>query len=62
MSIKERVEEGMREVGVLMVAFAPLDALMKPGGPTPWGLMASFGLLGVLLFCGALVMEWRRWR
>lgn len=60
MSIKERLEEGMREVGVLLIAFAPLDAFMKPGEPTPWGILVFFVVAGILLFWLALVLEWRR--
>ena len=62
MSIKERVEKGMREVGVLLIAFAPLDAFMKSGEPTPWGTLVFFVVAGILLFWLALVLEWRRTR
>jgi len=53
---------GCREVGVLLVAFGPLEAALKStagseAGNNPAGLM--FFAIGICLFVTALLMEWR---
>jgi hypothetical protein len=56
-----RVIEGMREVGILLIAFAPLDVALNPGsGRRALGVLLFFGGLGLLLFIGALALEWRQ--
>lgn len=47
----------MREVGVLFVAFAPLDAFGWTDAPFRWPVMLTFLFAGVLLLGGALAME-----
>lgn len=50
----------MREIGTLLMAFAPLDAAVSEGRlPTLWFLLLFLGL-GASFFIGALVMERRR--
>jgi hypothetical protein len=56
----ERILEGMREIGVLLFAFAPLDAALQPRDISGVaGFLAVFLGSGALLFFGALVIEWR---
>jgi len=55
----ERVVEAMREVGVLLIAFAPLDAAFS-GGPGALRLAVAFFVVGLILFAGAVVLEGRR--
>ena len=48
----------MREVGTLLIAFAPLDvALQTSRGSIR--VLAFFLGLGLLLFAGSLLLEWR---
>ena len=59
--LAERVQEGMREVGVLFLAFAPLDVALSPEPVRDSvGVLLLFVSLGALFFGGALVFEWRR--
>ncbi len=52
----------MREVGTLLIAFAPLDVALSEGRiPTLWFLLIFLGL-GASLFVGALVLERERSR
>jgi hypothetical protein len=48
----------MREIGVLLVAFAPLDAVLVEGGAARANLLL-FLLLGAFLFLAAVAIEWR---
>jgi len=58
----ERVEDAMREIGTLLIAFAPLDAALSPGPmPTAAFLLLFLGL-GLTLFVGALLIEKGRTR
>ena len=56
-----RFEEAGREVGVLLVAFAPLD-LAFSDTPARYSYAVLFVALGVLSFGGALWAETRRQR
>ena len=61
---RERIEDAMREVGTLLIAFAPLDAALSEGRGqmnTLAFLLLFFGL-GSLLFVGAVLLERRRSR
>ena len=59
--VLERLADAMREVGTLLIAFAPLDAaLVERPGRT--GLLLLFMIFGVLLFIGSLLIERRRSR
>ena len=59
--ISTRLEEAGREIGVLLIAFAPLD-LAFAGGAGRIGFAALFFLIGTLCFIGALQIERRRTR
>ena len=58
--VEELISEAYREVGVLLIAFAPLDAVFAGPG---WGTSVAgllFLLLGLLLFGIGTRMEARR--
>ena len=59
--IADGILEGMREIGVLFLAFAPLDAVLG-GRPLidSAGALLFFVGAGAILLGGALVFEWRR--
>ena len=52
--------EAVREVGVLLVAFSPLDAAFAPVGMRALMIGLIFLLGGLLLFSIGLMMERRR--
>ena len=58
--IHHRVEELFREVGALLMAFAPLDAALASNEPNRWGWLLLFLTLGALLTVFALMLELRR--
>jgi hypothetical protein len=55
----ERVEDALREIGTLLLAFAPLDAALSEGR-MPIGFLLLFVGSGLLLFVAALLMERKR--
>jgi hypothetical protein len=58
----DRVEDAMREIGTLIIAFAPLDAVYSAeSGNRPRSVLL-FVLWGLSFFFGALFLEWRRAR
>ena len=59
MSPRERIEEAMRAVGVLLMAFAPLGALLQPREQIPWPRLSFFLALDLFLFALAIVFERR---
>jgi hypothetical protein len=61
-SAGERIEDGMREIGTLLIAFAPLDAALTECREHVAVFLLLFLGLGALLFIGALVLERRRSR
>ena len=52
----------MREVGTLLIAFAPLDAAFNAERSYIVALLLIFLSAGALLFTGAIALEWRRTR
>ncbi len=56
---KGRLEDAIREVGTLLIAFAPLDAALAEGSGIA-GKFLSFVIVGVTLFAGSLWLERRR--
>jgi len=56
--IHERLLEGLREIGVLLMAFAPLDAVLVESAAVR-GTLLLFLALGCFLFGAAVVLEWR---
>jgi len=49
----------MREIGVLLMAFAPLDVAISGGREFAWGTLLGFFSTGFGLFVLALLAEWR---
>ncbi len=48
----------MREIGTLLITFAPLDLGLR-GSESRVHVLLLFLTAGVLLFLGALALEWR---
>ena len=61
-SAGERIGDAMREIGTLLIAFAPLDAALTERREHVAVFLLLFLGLGALLFIGALVLERRRSR
>ena len=59
--VLERIEEAMREIGVLMLAFAPLDAAFAVESRDVVAVALTLTCVGIVLFALALLMERRRW-
>jgi hypothetical protein len=59
---RERLEEAAREIGVLLMAFAPLDVALTDRPSTRWTPLLLFFVTGVLFLGGALASERRRQR
>ena len=58
--IETRILEGLREVGVLFVAFAPLDVSLNPAPLSKsWPKLVGFLLVGILLFLAGVFGERR---
>ena len=57
--VQERVEDAMREVGTLLITFAPLDAALAEDSGTARKFL-SFVIVGVVLFAGSLWLERRK--
>ena len=58
----ERVEDLFREIGTLLLAFTPLDAVLWSDRPEQWQLVLTFVVVGVCFVVGPLVTEQRRMR
>ena len=53
-----RLLEAMREIGILLIAFAPLDYAVS--GTGRYGASLSvFVIVGLVLVLGAILGEWR---
>ncbi|HEV2671763.1 MAG TPA: hypothetical protein VGU74_11760 [Gemmatimonadales bacterium] len=59
-TVQERVEDAMREVGTLLITFAPLDAAFVESRSDAIVLLLFFWIVGVSLFAGSLWLERRR--
>lgn len=59
-STRERLEEILREIGTLLVAFAPLDAAFAPDLQRALRLMLLFLLAGIFFIHASLLAERRR--
>jgi hypothetical protein len=58
--LADRILEAMREIAVLLLAFAPLDVALTPSPiRRSAGTLLIFLGLGVFLFAATLVFEWR---
>jgi hypothetical protein len=60
--VQERVEDAMREVGTLLIAFAPLDAAIAESRRVSRILLFFFLVVGIVLFGASLWLERRRSR
>ena len=58
-TVQERVEDAMREVGTLLITFAPLDAALAQDSGVARAFL-FFLVMGVALFAGSLWLERRR--
>jgi hypothetical protein len=58
--VRERIEDAMREIGVLLIAFCPLDAALIENPDRSLRFLLFFLAAGASLFTGALVLERRR--
>ena len=58
--VGERIEDAMREIGVLLLAFAPLDVALNRHERGALSFLLLFLGFGTALFTGALILE--RWR
>ncbi len=52
---RERVEDALREIGTLLMTFAPLDASINHEADTMSLLI--FFMIGIIVFAAALVLE-----
>ena len=59
-SVRERIEEAAREIGLLLMAFAPLDTAVGAAQGQKTGSTLFSALVGLCLFVGAMAMEQRR--
>jgi hypothetical protein len=55
--VAERVEDAIREIGVLLIAFAPLDVALNRHVGGDFTYLLLFLGLGEFLFVGALILE-----
>ena len=55
-TIFDRATDGMREVGTLLIAFAPLDVALQ-GVNGNVATLITFLVVGALLFCAAVYLE-----
>ncbi len=53
----ELIEESLREIGILMLVFVPLDTLLRPNAPPRWAIAVIFGGLGFILIVVGIWME-----
>jgi hypothetical protein len=53
-----RVLEGIREIGILFIALAPLESGRAVDTGGQWSVL-RFEALGLFLFMTAVVLEWR---
>ena len=56
---RERVEDAFREIGTLVITFAPIDATFATDRRGLLRETLTLLAIGVLLFAGAVAMEWR---
>jgi hypothetical protein len=56
-SPRARIEEAVREIGVLLVALAPLDSVFSQDALAAMPILLLFVTVGVTLFLVAIWME-----
>jgi hypothetical protein len=57
---RERIEDALREIGTLLMTFAPLDAAINPG--ESGARLLIFFFIGLIVFVLALRLERSRFR
>jgi len=57
---RERIEDVFREIGTLLLAFAPLDVVLSSDREHRWPILLLFLSLGIFFLAIALVAERRR--
>jgi hypothetical protein len=58
--VAEKTNESLREIGILLIAFVPLDFVLAGSNATSQArTLTGFFVAGVLLFVLTLVAEWR---
>jgi hypothetical protein len=58
--LRARIEEAFREIGTLLLAFTPLDAVLWADHPDHRSRLLTFLALGTCFLGGALISElWR---
>jgi hypothetical protein len=58
--LAHRVVEASREIGVLLIAFSPLDFVLgEMSFRRSWPILASFMLVGFALLAASVLGEWR---
>ena len=57
--LRERIEEVAREIGTLLVAFAPLDAMLGDYR-LQWKWMSLFFIFGLIFIAASLISEHKR--
>ena len=60
--LRQRVEDLLREIGTLLLAFAPLDAVLWTDRPDRIALVLTFLTVALLLIIVAFLSEIRRIR
>jgi hypothetical protein len=58
-TVRERVEEALREIGILLIALSPLDAIVDFSHSSLVPLLLMWGI-GLILFVWAISLENRR--
>jgi len=49
--------ESLREIGILILVFVPLDMLLQPNAASRWLIMAIFGGIGFILIVVGIWIE-----
>ena len=58
--LRKRIEEVSREIGTLLLAFTPLDAVLWADRPDHLSRLLTFLVMGICFLGGALISElWR---
>jgi len=57
-ALAKRIIDGLLEIGILLIAFAPLDVAVNPSTAGPQAAK-RFLIYGVILFVVGLLLEWR---
>jgi len=61
-TLRRRIEEVLREIGVLALVFVPIDFVVAEDTPRRRAWLLFFFVIGVSLLVGALIAEYRRVR